>query len=116
MPGSYTEGRSLCWLYHRICLAIPRAQQECEAGHGDDGRDFPHWKSTSRWWHQGKDHRCKFCLQRHLQAKRVGVHLVFLPAENKRDFDDLPDFIRKDIEVKFVSHYDELLRDLFPPS
>ena len=47
------------------------------------------------------------------QARRVGATLVFLPSENRRDYDELPDFMRDDIEVRFVTHYDELFKELF---
>ncbi|CAJ0927688.1 unnamed protein product, partial [Mesorhabditis belari] len=48
-----------------------------------------------------------------IAARRVGATRVFLPAENKRDFADLPDYIQKDIEVCFVEHYDEIFKHLF---
>ncbi|PAV86865.1 hypothetical protein WR25_13178 isoform E [Diploscapter pachys] len=48
-----------------------------------------------------------------IAARRVGATLVFLPSENRRDYDELPDFMRDDIEVRFVTHYDELYKELF---
>lgn len=39
---------------------------------------------------------------------------MVLPEENRKDFSDLPDFIRKDVEVHFVSHYDEVFKIVFP--
>ncbi|XP_063367941.1 lon protease homolog, mitochondrial [Cydia amplana] len=45
-----------------------------------------------------------------IAAKRVGVKCVILPEENRRDFDDLPSFIRDDIDVHFVSDYQDVFR------
>lgn len=49
-----------------------------------------------------------------IAAKRAGVTMVLLPAENKKDFDDLPDFIKSNVDVHFVSHYDEVFDLIFP--
>lgn len=46
-------------------------------------------------------------------AKRIGVHTVILPAENKKDFDDLPKFIVEGINVHFVNHYSEIYDIVF---
>ncbi|PIO62705.1 putative endopeptidase La [Teladorsagia circumcincta] len=46
-------------------------------------------------------------------ARRVGAKRIFLPEENRRDYDDLPDFMREDLDVRFVSNYSDLYRDLF---
>lgn len=43
-----------------------------------------------------------------IAAKRVGVFCIILPEENKKDFDDLPEFIKEGMEVHFVSHYKEV--------
>ncbi|KHJ93939.1 putative endopeptidase La, partial [Oesophagostomum dentatum] len=48
-----------------------------------------------------------------IAARRVGAKRVFLPAENRRDYDDLPEFMKGDLDVRFVSHYTELYQDLF---
>ncbi|GBP52819.1 Lon protease homolog, mitochondrial [Eumeta japonica] len=48
-----------------------------------------------------------------IAAKRVGVKRVILPEENRRDYDDLPDFIRKDVDVRFVSDYRDVYRLVF---
>lgn len=47
------------------------------------------------------------------QAKRVGVACVILPEENRRDFDDLPSFIRENIDVHFVNDYDDVFKIAF---
>ncbi|CAK1542377.1 unnamed protein product [Leptosia nina] len=48
-----------------------------------------------------------------IAAKRVGVTCVILPEENRRDFDDLPDFIKKDIEIHFVNEYQDVFNIAF---
>ena len=45
-----------------------------------------------------------------IAARRVGVDCILLPAENRKDYDDLADFITQGLEVHFVEHY----RDIFP--
>ncbi|VDD77968.1 unnamed protein product [Mesocestoides corti] len=49
-----------------------------------------------------------------IAAKRAGVKTVILPEMNRKDFDDLADFIKSDIEVHFVSHYSEVFPIVFP--
>lgn len=43
-----------------------------------------------------------------IAAKRAGVDTIVLPDENRKDFADLPDFIREGLTVHFVSHYKEV--------
>ena len=47
------------------------------------------------------------------QAKRSDVNCVILPDGNKRDFDDLPEFIREGVEVHFVTDYREVFDIIF---
>ncbi|KAI6203521.1 Lon protease-like protein, mitochondrial [Aphelenchoides besseyi] len=49
-----------------------------------------------------------------IAAKRSGVNTIILPAENKKEFDDLADFIKADVTVHFVNHYDEVFKIVFP--
>lgn len=48
-----------------------------------------------------------------LAAKRAGIKLVLLPDQNRDSFEEIPDDIRKDIEVKFVKHVDEIFEMVF---
>lgn len=48
-----------------------------------------------------------------IAAKRSGVTLVVLPEGNRRDFSDLPDFVRADIEAHFVHDYDDVFNIVF---
>jgi ATP-dependent Lon protease len=49
-----------------------------------------------------------------IAARRSGVKTLVFPKENKRDFDELPGYIKKGLEVHFVDHYDEVFRVAFP--
>ena len=56
-------------------------------------------------------HVCMFLFL--LQAKRADVDCIILPEENKRDYDDLPDFVKEGVEVHFVKQYPEVFDILF---
>ncbi|RMD46700.1 MAG: endopeptidase La, partial [Aquificota bacterium] len=45
-----------------------------------------------------------------LAAKRAGIKTVFLPKDNKDEvMEDLPPFVRKNLNLEFVEHIDEIL-------
>jgi len=44
-----------------------------------------------------------------LAANRAGIKKVLLPMENKKDIDDIPDNVRRKIELVFVDHMDQVL-------
>jgi ATP-dependent Lon protease len=47
-------------------------------------------------------------------ARRSGLkHLIF-PKDNLRDYDELPDYIKKGLTIYFVEHYDEVFEIAFP--
>ncbi|BAM82012.1 probable ATP-dependent protease Lon [Cyanidioschyzon merolae strain 10D] len=46
-------------------------------------------------------------------AKRAGLKRVLLPQQNIRDWEELPDYIRRGLEVSFVSSYDDVYRIAF---
>ncbi|XP_054159563.1 lon protease homolog, mitochondrial-like [Oppia nitens] len=48
-----------------------------------------------------------------IAAKRVGVDCICLPEENKKDFSDLPDFIRNGLTVHFCNHYKDVYEIAF---
>ncbi|CAG9098883.1 unnamed protein product [Plutella xylostella] len=48
-----------------------------------------------------------------IAAKRVGVTTIILPEENRRDFDELPEFIRQGLTVHFVRTYDDVYKVAF---
>lgn len=45
-----------------------------------------------------------------IACQRSGISTVILPAANKRDYDDVPEFIRSELTVHFVENY----RDVYP--
>ena len=48
-----------------------------------------------------------------LAAKRAGVDTVILPADNRKDFVDLPDLVKQDVAVHFVETYDDVYKIAF---
>lgn len=44
-----------------------------------------------------------------LAAHRAGVKTIVAPENNRKDLEDIPDFIQKDLEFIFVKHMDEVL-------
>ncbi|XP_015783997.1 lon protease homolog, mitochondrial [Tetranychus urticae] len=49
-------------------------------------------------------------------AKRANVNCLILPSENRKDFSDLPDFIKSGLEVHFVENYEEIFKLAFSDS
>ena len=49
-----------------------------------------------------------------IAAKRSGVKVLIFPHENRRDFDELPAYLKKGLEVHFVETYDEVYKIAFP--
>lgn len=47
-------------------------------------------------------------------ARRSGLKTIIFPKDNMRDYDELPDYIKKGLTIKFVEHYDEVFRIAFP--
>lgn len=73
-----------------------------------------HWSSLTQAF--TCETQFTFCHVSFPQAKRAGVHCIILPEANKRDFDDLPDFVREGVEIHFVKHYSEVFDILFSSS
>jgi ATP-dependent Lon protease len=48
-----------------------------------------------------------------LAAKRQNLKRVILPAENLRDYEEVPDHIRRGIEVHFVETFADVLEIAF---
>ncbi|XP_048038077.1 LOW QUALITY PROTEIN: lon protease homolog, mitochondrial [Megalobrama amblycephala] len=48
-----------------------------------------------------------------IAAKRAGVTCIILPAENRKDFSDLADYITEGLEVHFVENYSEIYKIVF---
>lgn len=45
-----------------------------------------------------------------IAARRAGLKILIFPFENKKDYDDLPDYLREGIEVHFVKEYPEVFK------
>ncbi|XP_054711909.1 lon protease homolog, mitochondrial-like [Uloborus diversus] len=51
--------------------------------------------------------------EKSIAAKRVGVNCLIMPAENKKDFADLPKFITDGLEVHFAENYKDVFNIIF---
>ncbi|KAM9849328.1 lon protease homolog, mitochondrial [Aulostomus maculatus] len=49
-----------------------------------------------------------------IAARRAGVTCIILPAENRKDFSDLADYITQGLEVHFVDHYSQIYPVVLP--
>ncbi|MBA2728992.1 MAG: endopeptidase La [Parachlamydiaceae bacterium] len=47
-------------------------------------------------------------------ARRSGLKVLIFPKDNARDYDELPDYIKKGMVIHFVEHYDEVFKIAFP--
>lgn len=47
-------------------------------------------------------------------AKRSGLKEIIFPKENMRDYEQLPNYLKEDVKIHFVEHYDEVFRIAFP--
>ncbi|HMQ49263.1 MAG TPA: endopeptidase La [Saprospiraceae bacterium] len=48
-----------------------------------------------------------------IAARRVGIHNLILPEDNRRDFEDLPDHIKTGISVHYADYFDDVLKVAF---
>jgi len=48
-----------------------------------------------------------------LAAKRYGITSVYLPLENRRDIEEMKKEITEKLELKYISHVSELIKDVF---
>ncbi|TDH71196.1 hypothetical protein CCR75_002707 [Bremia lactucae] len=48
-----------------------------------------------------------------IAAKRSGVKTLILPIGNKRDFDELEEYLRNDLDVHFADYYDDVFKIAF---
>jgi len=49
-------------------------------------------------------------------AHRAGVKTVLLPAQNRKDVKDVPEEVKKDLEIIYVKHIWEALKIIWPDS
>ncbi len=48
-----------------------------------------------------------------IAAKRAKVKTIIYPFENKKDFEELPDYIKKGVKAHFVNYFDEVLEIVY---
>ena len=46
-------------------------------------------------------------------AHRAGIKTIFIPKDNEKDLDEIPNELKKDLEFIFVSNYKEVYDKLF---
>lgn len=49
-----------------------------------------------------------------IAARRAGCGALVLPRENRRDFEELPDYLREGLEVSYASDYRDVFKVAFP--
>lgn len=49
-----------------------------------------------------------------IAARRSKLNVLIFPKENLRDYDELPEYLKKGLEVHFVDHYDDVFKIAFP--
>lgn len=49
-----------------------------------------------------------------IAARRSKVNVLIFPKENLRDYDELPEYLKKGLEVHFVDTYDDVFKIAFP--
>jgi ATP-dependent Lon protease len=48
-----------------------------------------------------------------IAARRSGCKLLIFPEANRKDFEELPDYLKKGLSVNFASRYEEVFRHAF---
>ncbi len=49
--------------------------------------------------------------EKSLSAHRAGIKTILLPIDNRKDVEDIPESVREDLKIIFVSHMDEVLKN-----
>lgn len=49
-----------------------------------------------------------------IASRRAGLKSLIFPSENRRDYDELPEYLKEGLEVYFVDNYEELFPIAFP--
>lgn len=48
-----------------------------------------------------------------IAARRVKIFELIIPKENKKDFEKLPDYLKKDIKVHYVDYFNDVIKAAF---
>jgi ATP-dependent Lon protease len=54
--------------------------------------------------------------EKFIAARRSQLKVLIFPKDNQRDYDELPNYLKKGIQVHFVENYEEVFRVAFPSS
>ena len=49
-----------------------------------------------------------------IAARRVGIKELIFPVDNKKDFEDLPDYIKEGITAHFADYFGDVLKVAYP--
>ncbi|MBN1552759.1 hypothetical protein JW979_14895, partial [bacterium] len=49
-----------------------------------------------------------------LAAYRSNIEMVILPKRNKKDLDEIPEYVKKKLNFKYVETIDDVLKIAFP--
>ncbi len=49
-----------------------------------------------------------------IAARRSGLKILIFPKDNQRDYDELPPYLKKGLQIHFVEHFDEVFHISFP--
>lgn len=49
-----------------------------------------------------------------IAARRSGLKTLIFPKDNVRDYDELPEYLKKGLTIHYVEHYDEVFNIAFP--
>lgn len=49
-----------------------------------------------------------------IASRRSGLKVLIFPKDNVRDYDELPEYLKKGLTIHFVEHYDEVFKIAFP--
>ena len=48
-----------------------------------------------------------------IAARRVGIKELIFPSENKNDYEELPDYIKKGLKIHFVEYFSDVLKVVY---
>lgn len=48
-----------------------------------------------------------------IAARRIGIKQLILPEENRKDYDELPDYLKEDMVLHFARHFDDVAKLTF---
>jgi ATP-dependent Lon protease len=48
-----------------------------------------------------------------IAARRVNIPKLILPIDNKKDFQELPDYIKEGMEIHYVDYFNDVLKVVY---